>query len=275
MRHERRHADRRARRDRRPTSAARSSATRTRRARRSTWGIHTHNDAELAVANSMAAVAAGVRHVQATINGYGERAGNANMVSILANLALKTPHELVPAGGGALDRAHRAQPIGRRDRQPEARTTGSRTSAGRRSPTRAASTAPPSPRSSGATSTSTRRAVGNVGRLVVSELGGRANTRIRAEQLGHQLEGVDRPEGPRASSSSSSSREGLAFEGAEASFELLIRRHQAGLRRAVPDRRLHLPRRAARRVASSSPRRPSRSRSTARSSTPPPTATAR
>ena len=67
------------------------------------WGIHTHNDAELAVANSMAAVAAGIRHVQATINGYGERAGNANMVSILANLALKTPHVLVPAGGGRLD----------------------------------------------------------------------------------------------------------------------------------------------------------------------------
>ena len=67
-----------------------------------TWGIHTHNDADLAVANSMAAVAAGIRHVQATINGYGERAGNANMVSILANLALKTPHALVPAGGGDL-----------------------------------------------------------------------------------------------------------------------------------------------------------------------------
>ncbi len=84
-----------------------------------TWGIHTHNDAELAVANSMAAVAAGVRHVQATINGYGERAGNANMVSILANLALKTSHELVPAGGGALDRPDRAEPVGRRDRQPQ------------------------------------------------------------------------------------------------------------------------------------------------------------
>jgi len=67
-----------------------------------TWGIHTHNDAELAVANSMAAVAAGIRHVQGTINGYGERAGNANMVSILANLALKTEHDLVPTGGGRL-----------------------------------------------------------------------------------------------------------------------------------------------------------------------------
>src|SRR6185312_10246974 len=62
-----------------------------------TWGIHTHNDAELAVANSMAAVTAGIRHVQATINGYGERCGNANMVSILANLALKTTNVLVPA----------------------------------------------------------------------------------------------------------------------------------------------------------------------------------
>ena len=67
-----------------------------------TWGIHTHDDAELAVANSLAAVAAGVRHVQATINGYGERCGNANMVSILADLALKTEHALVPAGGGDL-----------------------------------------------------------------------------------------------------------------------------------------------------------------------------
>ncbi len=81
-----------------------------------TWGIHTHNDAELAVANSMAAVAAGIRHVQATINGYGERCGNANMVSILANLALKTPHALVPSGGGPV-RPDRAVAVGRGDRQ--------------------------------------------------------------------------------------------------------------------------------------------------------------
>jgi 2-isopropylmalate synthase len=69
-------------------------------------------------------------------------------------------------------------------------------------------------------------AVGNAGRLVVSELGGRANTRIRAEQLGHQLDGVD----PKVLSDliKQLESEGLAFEGAEASFELLIRRHQAG-----------------------------------------------
>ena len=67
-------------------------------------------------------------------------------------------------------------------------------------------------------------AVGNAGRLVVSELGGRANTEIRARQLGHELEGlVD----PRELSKliKQLEHEGLAFEGAEASFELLIRRH--------------------------------------------------
>ncbi|HYN49159.1 MAG TPA: citramalate synthase, partial [Candidatus Nanopelagicales bacterium] len=67
-----------------------------------TWGIHTHNDAELAVANTLAAVQVGIRHVQATINGYGERCGNANMVSVLANLALKTDLPLLPVGGGEI-----------------------------------------------------------------------------------------------------------------------------------------------------------------------------
>jgi 2-isopropylmalate synthase len=52
-------------------------------------GIHTHNDAELAVANSLAAVEAGVIQVQGTINGYGERCGNANLCSIIPTLKLK------------------------------------------------------------------------------------------------------------------------------------------------------------------------------------------
>jgi 2-isopropylmalate synthase len=58
-------------------------------------GIHTHNDSELAVANTLVAVEAGVTHVQGCINGYGERCGNANMVSILANLELKLGHTTV------------------------------------------------------------------------------------------------------------------------------------------------------------------------------------
>jgi len=191
-----------------------------------TWGIHTHNDAELAVANSMAAVAAGIRHVQATINGYGERAGNANMVSILANLALKTPHELVPAGGGTLtgltELSRSVAEIANQkpdDYQPYVGRSAFAHKGGVH----------------GAAVAKVERsyqhidpaAVGNAGRLVVSELGGRANIRIRAEQLGHQLEGVIDPK-VLSDLVKQLESEGLAFEGAEASFELLIRRHQAG-----------------------------------------------
>jgi 2-isopropylmalate synthase len=188
-------------------------------------GIHTHNDAELAVANSLAAVEAGVRHVQATINGYGERAGYANMVSILANLALKTPHALVPAGGGelaGLTELSRAVAeianVNPNDWQPYVGRSAFAHKGGVH----------------GAAVAKVERsyqhidpgAVGNQGRLVVSELGGRANTRIRAEQLGHQLEGVIDAK-VLSELVKKLESEGLAFEGAEASFELLIRRHGA------------------------------------------------
>src|SRR5438045_9080426 len=56
-------------------------------------GIHTHNDTENAVANTLAAVRAGVRQVQGTINGLGERCGNANMISLIPNLVLKMGFE--------------------------------------------------------------------------------------------------------------------------------------------------------------------------------------
>jgi 2-isopropylmalate synthase len=190
-----------------------------------TWGIHTHNDAELAVANSLAAVQAGIRHVQATINGYGERAGNANMVSILANLALKTSFGLVPAGGGALDgltelsrSVAEIANVSPNDWQPYVGRSAFAHKGGVH----------------GAAVAKVERsyqhvdpaAVGNQGRLVVSELGGKANTRIRAEQLGHQLDGVVDPK-VLSQLIKQLESEGLAFEGAEASFELLIRRHQA------------------------------------------------
>ena len=190
-----------------------------------TWGIHTHNDADLAVANSMAAVAAGIRHVQATINGYGERAGNANMVSILANLALKTSHTLVPAGGGDLtgltELSRSVAEIANvtpNDYQPYVGRSAFAHKGGVH----------------GAAVAKVERsyqhidpaAVGNAGRLVVSELGGRANISIRAEQLGHQLEGVVDPR-ELSNLIKQLEADGLAFEGAEASFELLIRRHAA------------------------------------------------
>jgi 2-isopropylmalate synthase/homocitrate synthase family protein len=189
-----------------------------------TWGIHTHNDAELAVANSMAAVAAGIRHVQATINGYGERCGNANMISILANLALKTPHVLVPAGGGHLDgltelarSVAEIANVNPNDYQPYV----GRSAFAHKGGVHGAAVAKVERSYQHVDPT----VVGNAGRLVVSELGGRANTAIRAEQLGHDLAGVDPRELSKLIKQLES--EGLAFEGAEASFELLIRRHAA------------------------------------------------
>jgi 2-isopropylmalate synthase len=189
------------------------------------WGIHTHNDADLAVANSMAAVAAGIRHVQATINGYGERAGNANMVSILGNLALKTSHRLVPAGGGRLDgltelsrSVAEIANVNPNDYQPYV----GRSAFAHKGGVHGAAVAKVERSYQHVDPT----AVGNAGRLVVSELGGKANTRIRAEQLGHQLDGVVDPK-VLSNLIKQLESEGLAFEGAEASFELLIRRHQA------------------------------------------------
>jgi 2-isopropylmalate synthase len=144
-----------------------------------TWGIHTHNDAEMAVANSMAGVAEGIRHVQATINGYGERAGNANMVSILANLALKTSHALVPAGGGRLDGLTELSRsiaeianVGADDYQPYV----GRSAFAHKGGVHGAAVAKVERSYQHVDPT----AVGNAGRLVVSELGGKANTRIRA-----------------------------------------------------------------------------------------------
>src|SRR5271165_5646255 len=62
-------------------------------------GIHCHNDCELAVANSLAAVDAGAVQVQGTINGFGERCGNVDLISVIANLALKKGRELLVPGG--------------------------------------------------------------------------------------------------------------------------------------------------------------------------------
>src|SRR5439155_13653746 len=60
-----------------------------------TIGIHTHDDSGCGVANSLVAVGAGARHVQGTVNGYGERCGNANLTTILPNLQLKLGYDVV------------------------------------------------------------------------------------------------------------------------------------------------------------------------------------
>src|SRR5829696_6999986 len=69
-------------------------------------GIHTHNDAECAVANSLAAVAEGAVMVQGTMNGYGERCGNANLISIIPNLQLKMGYTCLPSLEGLTEASH-------------------------------------------------------------------------------------------------------------------------------------------------------------------------
>ena len=153
-----------------------------------TWGIHVHDDAGLAVANSLAAVQAGVRHVQGTVNGYGERCGNANIVTILADLALKAGMETVPVRRGPA-RPRRPVALRGRDREPRARRPPALRRPERLRPqgrrARRGDRARPS-----AYQHVDPELVGNQTRLVVSELGGRVNTQWRAEELGHRLEGV-------------------------------------------------------------------------------------
>ena len=191
------------------------------------FGIHVHDDAGLAVANSLAAVEAGARHVQGTINGYGERCGNANIVTIWADLALKLGLPTVPDGRdltGLSELAHFVAEVA--NIPPDAHLPYVGTSAfAHKGGVHGAATA----RVRHSYQHVDPGLVGNETRLVVSELGGRANTRWRAERLGHELEGVV---DPRALSRLVKELEadGASFEGADASFELLIRRHRPDYR---------------------------------------------
>ncbi len=191
------------------------------------WGIHVHDDAGLAVANSMAAVAQGCRQVQGTINGYGERCGNADLVTIWANLALKAGQQTVPPGEGLSGLRELARFVAEvANIAPDGHA-----------PYVGGSAFAHKGGVHGAATLRVREAyqhidpalVGNDMRLVVSELGGRANAGWLAERLGHRLDGIIEP---RALSTLVKRLEadGASFEGAEASFELLIRRQHADYR---------------------------------------------
>jgi 2-isopropylmalate synthase len=193
------------------------------------FGIHVHEDAGLSVANSLAAVQAGVRHVQGTVNGYGERCGNANIVTIWADLALKMRVETVPSGGDLVKLAELSAFVAEvanivpNDHQPYVGVSAFAHKGGVH----------------GAATARVRHAyqhidpalVGNETRLVVSELGGRVNTRWRAEQLGQELDGVIDPR-ELSQLIKELESEGASFEGADASFELLIHRRRADYVRA-------------------------------------------
>ena len=190
-------------------------------------GIHVHEDAGLAVANSLVAVEAGATHVQGTINGYGERCGNADLVTIWANLALKLGRPTVPAG----DDLTRLPELSRfvaevANIAPDAHAPYVGTSAfAHKGGVHGAATV----RVEQAYQHVDPRLVGGTSRLVVSELGGKANAGWRVRQLGELVgDGLDPAELSRLVKQLES--EGASFEGADASFELLVRRRRADYR---------------------------------------------
>ena len=148
-------------------------------------GIHVHDDAGLAVANSLAAVQAGANHVQGTINGYGERCGNANLVTIWANLALKLGQPTVPAGDDLTrlpELAHFVAEVA--NIAPDAHAPYVGTSAfAHKGGVHGAATV----RVERAYQHVDPSVVGGTSRLVVSELGGRANAAWRLRQPAQRM----------------------------------------------------------------------------------------
>jgi 2-isopropylmalate synthase len=183
-------------------------------------GIHCHNDGELAVANSVAAVEAGCAQVQGTINGVGERCGNANLISVVGVLQLKLgygcvrPTQLRRLAGLSrfVDELANLEPDKRQPfvgQSAFAHKGGLHVAAVKKNRETYEHIDP--------------AVVGNVQRVLVSDLSGRSNLLSKAEQFGLDLGG--RPEAVQELLARLKDLEarGYAYEGAEASFELLMR----------------------------------------------------
>jgi 2-isopropylmalate synthase len=184
-------------------------------------GIHTHNDGELAVANSLAAVQAGVVHIQGTINGYGERCGNANLCSIIADLTLKMEYICLPSHENLRTLAHLSRTVAEiANLAPDnhlpyvgksafAHKGGIHVAAMRRNVNSYQHIDP--------------ALVGNEMRVLVSDLSGQSNLLSKAEEFGMD---VSREEAVTVLEQVKQlEHEGYVFEGAEAS--VAIRLHRA------------------------------------------------
>jgi 2-isopropylmalate synthase len=183
-------------------------------------GIHAHNDTGCAVANTLAAVDAGATHVQGTVNGYGERTGNAELISVVANLELKYGWSLLPEGSlrEATRLAHAIAEVTNvpsSARQPYvglssfAHKAGLHASAIKVDPNLYQHIDP--------------AVVGNDMRMLVSDMAGRANIQIKGSELGFDLS--DRDLAAQITQRvKEREAEGYTYESADASFELLLRR---------------------------------------------------
>ncbi len=190
-------------------------------------GIHCHNDTGCAVANSIAAVLAGAMQVQGTVNGYGERTGNADLITVMSNLQLKLGMDLVEPDRlrNALHLSHAISEI--TNIAPSGRTpyvgasafahkAGLHASALRVDPDLYQHIDP--------------AAVGNSMRTLVSDMAGRASIELKGAELGHDLR--DRPEVLSAvvARVKGLEQQGWTFDAADASFELLLQEEVTGER---------------------------------------------
>jgi 2-isopropylmalate synthase len=186
-------------------------------------GIHTHNDAECAVANALAAVQAGAVQVQGTINGVGERCGNANLVSIIPNLQLKLGYEcLAPERLATLtEAAHFVDELCNRAPNPDQPYVG-RNAFAHKGGMHVAGVLEDS-----ATFEHLDPAlVGNRRELLISELSGKGTVVARAEQAGLEID--DATARRAVERVKALEHAGYQFEAADGSFELLLRK-EAGV----------------------------------------------
>jgi len=184
-------------------------------------GIHCHNDADLAVANSLAAIEAGADMVQGTINGYGERCGNADLIPIIANLKLKMGVDCIANGKlKELTRvSHFVSEISNMKQRSDQPYTGSSAFAHKggvhinavmKNPKTYEHIDP--------------HLVGNRSRILVSELAGKTGVLIRAKELELDLHKEDANTKKILRLLQKLEHQGYHFEAAEGSLELLIKR---------------------------------------------------
>jgi len=182
-------------------------------------GAHTHNDTGCAVANAISAVRAGITHVQGCINGYGERTGNADLVTLMADLQLKLGMDLVPSETFS-ETTRIAHAIGEIVNMPVtprapyvgasafAHKAGLHASAIRVDPDLYQHTDP--------------QLVGNDMRMIISDMAGRASIELKGRELGFDLAGEPELLSQLASTVKQREAVGYSYEAADASFELLL-----------------------------------------------------
>tara|TARA_R110000787_G_scaffold16622_42_gene51433 strand:- start:16052 stop:17698 length:1647 start_codon:yes stop_codon:yes gene_type:complete len=185
-------------------------------------GIHCHNDTGNAIANSLAAVRAGARQVQGTLNGLGERCGNADIITLIANLKLKMGMDVGISDEGVTKLTHISRMLDERlNRAPNrgapfvgesafAHKGGLHVSAVEKDP-RTYEHIDPS-------------LVGNNRHIVVSDQAGRSNILARFREIGVEIDPKDKRVTRLVEVVKEREAQGYAYDGAEASFELLARR---------------------------------------------------